>query len=279
VELWRDAQRDARLIAMAKALDGGVALELGGPSRVFGHPSGVPVYKHLAALDTLDFSEQTIWSAARPMPSAHRRSFVGEASTLDGIEDRAYDAVLASHVLEHVADPLGALARWQRAVRPGGHVLLVMPHREGTFDHRRPVTPIEHLIEDAEHSRGEDDVTHLEEIFALHDLGRDPGAGDRAAFEARCRDNVNVRGMHHHVFDTQSTAAMCAHAGLEVLAIVPKKPFNIFCLARVVRPQTGDDNVADGYRAALDEAKLAQILAGSPFEGDRPPGEALAKNG
>jgi hypothetical protein len=65
-------------------------------------------------------------------------------------------------------------------------------------------------------------TSHLEEILALHDLGRDPGADDRATFEARCRDNIHVRGMHHHVFDTRSTAAMCTHVGLEVLAIVPK---------------------------------------------------------
>jgi SAM-dependent methyltransferase len=110
----------------------------------------------------------------------------------------------SAHVVEHRANPWGRpLAEWRRVVRPGGYVLLIVPHRDGTFDHRRPVTSLEHLLEDAERRTGEDDDTHLDEILRLHDLDRDPGASDRAA------------------------------AGLEVLMLRPKLPLNIVRLCRV----------------------------------------------
>lgn len=250
---------DRKLAAMAEALDGAVALELGGPSALFEERGLVPVYERLTALDMLDYREHTLWSEdGRSGPDVRSRT-IGEARRLQHVPDGEYDALLASHVLEHVADPLGALGEWQRVVRPGGHVLLVMPHHEGTFDHRRPVTRLEHLHEDAERETGEDDLTHLPEILALHDLKRDPGAGSRTAFEARCHDNEASRGMHHHVFDSRSVVGVCRTAGLNVLALRPRRPFDIFCLCRV--------EVQDGH--GLEDRELAAVLAHSPFKSDR----------
>ena len=167
--------------------------------------------------------------------------------------------MLGSHVLEHLADPLGALAEWRRIVRPGGHVLLVVPHSEGTFDHRRPVTSLEHLRADRDRGTGEDDMTHLEEILELHDLARDPGAPSREVFEQRCRDNAHTRAMHHHVFDTRAVVDMCREASLEVLALRPKQTHDIFCLCRVGEPR------GEG----LSESELSRILRRSPFASDR----------
>ncbi|HEY5261478.1 MAG TPA: hypothetical protein VIJ33_05155, partial [Solirubrobacteraceae bacterium] len=149
----------------------------------------------------------------------------------------------------------------------GGHVLLVMPHRDGTFDHRRPVTSLDHLRADAERETGEDDLTHLPEILELHDLERDPGAIDREVFEQRCRDNPSSRAMHHHVFDSRAVVELCRAAGLVVLAIRPARPFNIFCLCRV--EGDGDSGVEDDGDSGVEDHELAKILARSPFESDR----------
>lgn len=254
-------RKDHRLIAAARDFGGAVALEPGGPSALLAADGLVPVYPQLAALDTLDYAERTIWSqAAEAMPGAIgiRRQVIAEAGSLDQVPDGSYDALLASHVLEHLANPLGALREWTRVVRPGGHVLLIVPHRDGTFDHRRPVTTLAHLRTDAERRTPEDDLSHLPEILSLHDLERDPGAPDRETFEQRCRENPATRAMHHHVFVTRSVAEVCAEVGLEVVLLRPKQPFNIVCVCRV-----GTD------ARAPSEQELATILRRSTFPSDR----------
>lgn len=251
-------RRDRAMVAIADVLQGATALEPGGPSALFRRRGLVPVYPRLAALDTLDYSEQTLWSGSQPAREVRNR-LIGEARKLDHIADGSYDVLLASHVLEHLADPLGALGEWHRVVRPGGHVLLAMPHYEGTFDHRRPVTSVEHMRADAEQQTSEDDLTHLEEILELHDLERDPGAPNREVFEQRCRENPSSRAMHHHVFDSRSVYETCQAAGLEVVALRPKATFNIVCLCRVG---------GDGSQA-LDETQVVEILKNSPFSTDR----------
>ena len=245
---------------VADALDGAVALEPGGPSPLlFGRQGLVPVYPRLAALDVLDYAERTLWSDQAPAEIEPRRRVIAEASRLEQVPDGAYDALLASHVLEHLANPLGALGEWRRVVRPGGHILLIVPHREGTFDHRRPVTSLEHLREDAARETGEEDLGHLQEILQLHDLERDPGAPNRAVFEQRCRENPASRAMHHHVFVLRTVIEVCRAAELEVLLLAPRRPFHIVCLC----------HVGAGGGAGLDDAELKRILSHSPFAADR----------
>ncbi len=251
--------RERKLVAVADALRGADALEPGGPSALFGRLGILPVYSRLGALDTLDYAERTLWSAAGSGEVAPRRRLIGEAGALTEVADDSYDALLGSHVIEHLANPLGALGEWQRVVRPGGQLLLVVPHRDGTFDHRRPATTLEHMRDDAERETGEDDLTHLEEVLELHDLARDPGAPGRSAFEQRCRENLAIRGMHHHVFVSRSVVELCRAAGLEVLALRPKRPFHIVCLCR-----TGGNG-----RAGLSETELRSELRRSPFVSDR----------
>jgi SAM-dependent methyltransferase len=43
-------------------------------------------------------------------------------------EDRAFDLVIANHVLEHVADDLKALAEIHRVLKPGGYAILQTPY-------------------------------------------------------------------------------------------------------------------------------------------------------
>jgi SAM-dependent methyltransferase len=251
--------RDRALVGVADALKNVVALEPGGPSSSFGRWGLLPVYPRLAALDSLDYAEQTLWSEAAHGHISPRRRLIGEAGKLDGVPDDTYDALLASHVVEHLANPLGALAEWQRVVRPGGHVLLIVPHRDGTFDHLRPVTSLAHLQADAMRDPGEGDLTHLEEILELHDLTRDPGAPSRELFERRCRDNASSRAMHHHVFTSRTAVDMCRARGLDVLLVRPVLPHNIVCFCRVGQ--------SDGEK--LGEQELSAILSRSPFASDR----------
>ena len=259
---WRRV-RPGEFAAVRSRADRAVALEIGGPSGVFAPWRPWPLYDRLAHVDLANYAERTLWDGATQMvlPGGAQvgRRFVAEAGRLAEVADASYDFVLASHVLEHVANPLRALAEWARVLRSDGRLVLVLPHRDATFDHRRPVTPLAHFRDDERQGVGEDDRTHEDEVLALHDLGRDPDAGDREHFEARIRDNVRWRSMHHHVFDTDAAIRLVDAAGFGIMLLELQRPHHI-CI--VAAPGAAETN-------APWLAPDASWRARSPFPADR----------
>jgi hypothetical protein len=137
---------------------------------------------------------------------------------------------------------LQGLNEWIRVLKDAGLLILIVPHKDETFDHRRPVTSMAHLLRDFEARTTERDLTHLEEILKLHDLARDPEAGDHSAFAERSQRNYENRCLHHHVFDTRLAVALVDHARLQILAVEPFLPYHIVVVARKLRPGTAPDN-------------------------------------
>lgn len=54
----------------------------------------------------------------------------GDATTLDGVPPCTFQTVYASHVLEHLDDTQKAIKRWYEVVRPGGNLIIIVPHRD-----------------------------------------------------------------------------------------------------------------------------------------------------
>lgn len=54
----------------------------------------------------------------------------GDAQLLASLEDESFDFVHSSHCLEHMRDPAQALANWWRVLRPGGHLIVVVPDED-----------------------------------------------------------------------------------------------------------------------------------------------------
>jgi SAM-dependent methyltransferase len=96
---------------------------------------------------------------------------------LRSFADASTDFVVASHVLEHVADPLGILDEIHRVLRVGGIAILLVPDRRTTFDANRPPTPLDHLV--AEHAAGVTEVSdeHIVE-FVRAVSGEEPSPRD-----------------------------------------------------------------------------------------------------
>jgi SAM-dependent methyltransferase len=152
---------------------------------------------------------------------------LAEAGSLSGIGDQTYDFVLACHVLEHVANPLRALQEWKRVLVPGGAILVMVPDKRRSFDHKRPVTSFEHIEADFQANTREDDLTHLDEVLALHDLNLDRGAGSPQEFRERCFQNRHFRAMHHHVFDPELLRLMFVRLGMKALVTCFEGPCHI----------------------------------------------------
>jgi SAM-dependent methyltransferase len=216
--------------------DGKRGLEIGGPSEIFTERGAAPVYASAAAIDNCTFSAATIWQpdAKTEFSRGTKRlgsQFTAEAAALDFAPDVAYDFILSSHMLEHSANPLRVLHEWRRVLKHDGALLLALPERSRTFDHRRPATSLDHLVEDFKQNRDETDLTHLPEILELHDLGQDPGAGTFEEFRARGLDNFRNRCLHHHVFDVANARGLLELAGFEVRALDTVYPHHIIAIA------------------------------------------------
>ena len=67
---------------------------------------------------------------------------------LASLADASQDFVIASHLLEHLADPLTQIAEIHRVLKPGAVFLVFLPDRRYTFDRKRSPTPLAHLIAD-----------------------------------------------------------------------------------------------------------------------------------
>jgi SAM-dependent methyltransferase len=84
-------------------------------------------------------------------------------------DDESQDFVVCSHVLEHLANPLGFLSDMYRVLRPGGVALVLLPDRHRTFDHSRQPTPLAHVVSDYEAGSGEVDAGHIEDFLVNTD--------------------------------------------------------------------------------------------------------------
>jgi SAM-dependent methyltransferase len=226
--------------------EGKHGLEIDGPSGIFMDKSLLPIYGIVGHSDSCNFSDRTVWQRNvreglefkyHPNKPAGYQ-FVCEGSNLARIDNERYDFVISSHVIEHMANPLKAILEWKRVLRIGGVVVLVCPHKEATFDHRRPITPLDHLIEDYNRGVDDHDFTHLPEILKLHDLSLDPGAGSYEQFLARSNKNFDNRCLHHHVFVTESWISILDYLNLEIVCLEAILPFHIIAIGKKVNENT-----------------------------------------
>jgi ubiquinone/menaquinone biosynthesis C-methylase UbiE len=60
----------------------------------------------------------------------HHDKDICDATTMETFQDNEFDYVYASHVLEHLDDPVTAIKNWQRICKPGGWIIISLPHRD-----------------------------------------------------------------------------------------------------------------------------------------------------
>lgn len=216
-------------------------LEIGGPSSIFSEKSILPVYDVARTIDNCNFSNMTVWEGVIQEGQTYQFSkdkaglqFICEGAELDFLQNESYDFVLSSHVVEHMGNPLKALYEWKRVLKNHGLLLLCAPDKDKTFDHKRPTTSLDHLIEDYRKRTDEHDSSHLPEILELHDLSMDPGAGTREEFVERSRRNYENRCLHHHVFTQESLVNAVSYVGFNVLMATLHPPHHIVVICEKV---------------------------------------------
>lgn len=120
---------------------------------------------------------------------------------LGALDDASEDFVIASHVLEHVANPLALLTDIHRVLRPGGVVLILLPDRRLTFDRDRLPTPLAHLVDEHERGVHEVDDDHVEDFLVgtCVPIPDDP-EGRAAVFDLHRRRSIHVHCWHEQEF-------------------------------------------------------------------------------
>ena len=78
-------------------------------------------------------------------PSLWEHYVVGNADNIPA-EIGSLDFIFSSHVVEHLANPLGHLAYWASLLKPGGVVAAVIPDRSGCKDYVFEPSTIEELV-------------------------------------------------------------------------------------------------------------------------------------
>jgi len=244
---------------------GVAALEIGGPSRIFSSSGLIPIYEICRSVDNSTFATRTIWQGELQEGGSFRwrrgrvlgKQFICDAVDLRGIASETYDLVCSAYVIQHIANPLRALSEWRRVLKPGGVMVIVIPHKERTFDHRRPVTQLSHLMDDFSRGTTEDDMTHIDEVLRCHDLSLDPLAGSFEQFRERTLKNSVHRAVHQHVFDTDLVLRMLDHAQFQICHVQLLLPDNIIVICRKA---SGSEAVANA--SLIEDSRL--IRFGSP---------------
>jgi len=178
-------------------------LEIGGPSMFGVRDTGI--YTLPRNLDNLQLLPSLIVSPFElPGKNISGATFAGDVVNVSNVfVPNTFDFTFMSHLLEHLKNPLKALRELWTVLRPNGYCILILSHKENTFNHQRPVTELKELVEHFDNNETEDDIMdHVTPtLLEQYDFTRDPEAGCKDEFIERCRNNFQNRCFHVHVFD------------------------------------------------------------------------------
>jgi SAM-dependent methyltransferase len=130
-------------------------------------------------------------------------------SSLDAFGSSTMDFVIASHVVEHMPNPLGFLDGIHTVLRPGGTLVLVVPDRRKTFDRGRSATEISHVVDDHRRDVRLIEDEHVEQV--LENDGIDiwsMSAAERSELASYHRS----RSIHVHCWAPWEFNEVLAHA-------------------------------------------------------------------
>jgi SAM-dependent methyltransferase len=190
--------------------------------------------------------------------------YFGDACALP-FRSHSLDYVVASHVIEHTANPVAALFEWTRVVRDGGILYVVVPDRRHTFDHPRGLTDPAHMVEDFERGVTDVDGTHIGDFLDGIDWSRfQPGVAPeeraanrehlRAAYLEAVGKGLGIN-IHFHVFEPSNLTSL--------IALLNRHPRRPAVLEIVDTAEQFPEDRADGFLVVLRVRKpLAARCAG-----------------
>jgi SAM-dependent methyltransferase len=125
---------------------------------------------------------------------------VDDGETLATLPDGREDFVIACQFIEHCQHPVRALVNMLRVVKDGGFVLLTVPDKWQTFDKDRPITAIQHLLDECLHGPEATARDHYREYARFVEGATNPADIEEAA-DRYMRLGTSI---HWHVWDPEA---------------------------------------------------------------------------
>lgn len=180
---------------------------------------------------------------------------------LEAVASESLDVVIACHVIEHLANPLRALTEFERVLRPGGRLVLVVPDRSRTFDSVRRPTTFDHLLREYRGAVTEVDEPHIREFCAAMFMQRDihPPAvrewHDPRRLDAQRLALHRRRSIHVHCWSPEEFAAHLAAAQAEDLMAWQLE--SLYFVEDLPKPDSGYE-----FGLVLRKARTAETAPG-----------------
>lgn len=121
---------------------------------------------------------------------------------MKGIADSSIDFLIACHVIEHVKNPLLAIEKAWDKLKPKGKFILLVPHKDLTFDAQRELTTQDHFILDYKRPLKERDFLHFVEFYEKAFVSSNPFEKAVQAFNSKNSD------IHYHTWNESSFLTM-----------------------------------------------------------------------
>ncbi len=123
---------------------------------------------------------------------------VDDGEKLATIAAESVDFIVANHFLEHTENPIATIETHLSKLRPGGVLFYAVPDKRYTFDFRREVTPLEHMVADYEQGPERSRAAHYEEWtrFVIIEGGE---SEERTIERARALE-ADAYSIHMHVW-------------------------------------------------------------------------------
>jgi predicted SAM-dependent methyltransferase len=132
-------------------------------------------------------------------------SIIGDAEHLDSLQDCSVDFVIANHLVEHLENTLQGMREMHRVLRPGGILYLALPDPRATFDRERPLTSVDHVVDEFRRGPAANRRRHYEEwvdlVEPLLDGWEHLLSGEQLTRQGRLRMLMDMDySIHFHVW-------------------------------------------------------------------------------
>jgi SAM-dependent methyltransferase len=180
-------------------------------------PLAVPSHARVRYVDRMtveelrrEYPELADWELTRV-------DIVDDGERLNTIPGKSQDFIIANHFLEHCEDPIGTIGVHLSRLKPGGILFYAVPDKRYTFDFRRSVTSLDHMVADHEEGPEGSRGGHYEEWARLvtDEESTRLKAGEKKSEEwaiARARELEAARySIHMHVWTQAEFLQLILH--------------------------------------------------------------------